>query len=507
MPPIGTRSARAELRPWPGAPRRTHRPARTPKEQGEIYRRRPPLSGPSGSRTSSARTSRRPRPSATRSASTASPTPISSAGPGASGKTSVARIFTPDVHLSLCAGADRGAVQRLRHLPGDLGRAVRTSSVIETRRRFSNNGVEGRARIGLSAECRPPAPAAPGSRSTTSTEVHMLSTRAFNALLKTLEGAAEPHVKFFLATTEPNKIPITVLLPMPSGTDFAGITPDQDRIDDARRDLRAREGVKADEDALQADRPAGLQVDAGRPISPGAASSPSAATSSRPSWSTSSSGIASDERTLDLLDALADRAAPRPCSTLIDQAVAGGCPAGRDAGAGALDFLRDAMVLAAGANASLRFAGATPPAAWPRIKAVVDRWPASTRSSPRMRDPGRGPDEAPWEPARATPRRSWPLVRVGPARVDDRAWPRSSARLASLEDRREDRPARPSPKKKKAASRCPSRAPDGADRDWLPASDVSRPRAGRRPGLRAGSRSPSGPAGRGGPRGSRPTSH
>ena len=41
-------------------------------------------------------------------------------------------------------------------------------------------------------------------------EVHMLSRSAFNAMLKTLE---EPpaHVKFILATTDPQKIPVTVL--------------------------------------------------------------------------------------------------------------------------------------------------------------------------------------------------------------------------------------------------------------------------------------------------------
>ena len=41
-------------------------------------------------------------------------------------------------------------------------------------------------------------------------EVHMLSTAAFNALLKTLE---EPpaHVVFILATTEPQRIPATIL--------------------------------------------------------------------------------------------------------------------------------------------------------------------------------------------------------------------------------------------------------------------------------------------------------
>lgn len=41
-------------------------------------------------------------------------------------------------------------------------------------------------------------------------EVHMLSTGAFNALLKTLEEPPS-HVIFILATTEPNKIPLTIL--------------------------------------------------------------------------------------------------------------------------------------------------------------------------------------------------------------------------------------------------------------------------------------------------------
>lgn len=41
-------------------------------------------------------------------------------------------------------------------------------------------------------------------------EVHMLTKEAFNALLKTLEEPPS-HVKFFFATTEPHKIPITIL--------------------------------------------------------------------------------------------------------------------------------------------------------------------------------------------------------------------------------------------------------------------------------------------------------
>ena len=41
-------------------------------------------------------------------------------------------------------------------------------------------------------------------------EVHMLSRHSFNALLKTLEEPPE-HVKFLLATTDPQKLPVTIL--------------------------------------------------------------------------------------------------------------------------------------------------------------------------------------------------------------------------------------------------------------------------------------------------------
>ena len=41
-------------------------------------------------------------------------------------------------------------------------------------------------------------------------EVHMLTTGAFNALLKTLEEPPE-HIIFILATTEPHKIPLTIM--------------------------------------------------------------------------------------------------------------------------------------------------------------------------------------------------------------------------------------------------------------------------------------------------------
>ena len=53
-------------------------------------------------------------------------------------------------------------------------------------------------------------------------EVHMLTREAFNALLKTLEEPPE-HVKFIFCTTEPTKIPITILSRC-QRFDFAGIS-------------------------------------------------------------------------------------------------------------------------------------------------------------------------------------------------------------------------------------------------------------------------------------------
>src|SRR5262249_5973145 len=67
-------------------------------------------------------------------------------------------------------------------------------------------------------------------------EVHMLSREAFNALLKTLEEPP-PHVKFIFATTEVQKIPVTILSRC-QRFDFSGIgTP---RIVDRLRDIVAR---------------------------------------------------------------------------------------------------------------------------------------------------------------------------------------------------------------------------------------------------------------------------
>lgn len=78
-------------------------------------------------------------------------------------------------------------------------------------------------------------------------EVHMLTKEAFNALLKTLEEPPE-HVKFMFATTEPNKIPITILSRC-QRFDFAGI--DAGDIETRLRQIAEAEGVETESEALQ----------------------------------------------------------------------------------------------------------------------------------------------------------------------------------------------------------------------------------------------------------------
>ena len=78
-------------------------------------------------------------------------------------------------------------------------------------------------------------------------EVHMLSTGAFNALLKTLEEPPS-YVIFILATTEAHKIPVTILSRC-QRYDFHRIS--IDTIAKRLRELMDKEGVQAEEKALR----------------------------------------------------------------------------------------------------------------------------------------------------------------------------------------------------------------------------------------------------------------
>ncbi|WP_284242136.1 DNA polymerase III subunit gamma/tau [Paenibacillus glycanilyticus] len=77
-------------------------------------------------------------------------------------------------------------------------------------------------------------------------EVHMLTTEAFNALLKTLE---EPpgHVIFILATTEPHKLPATIISRC-QRFDFRQVSLEEQS--ERLREICQEEGIEAEEDAI-----------------------------------------------------------------------------------------------------------------------------------------------------------------------------------------------------------------------------------------------------------------
>lgn len=77
-------------------------------------------------------------------------------------------------------------------------------------------------------------------------EVHMVTVAAFNALLKTLEEPPE-HVKFIFATTNPEKVPITVLSRC-QRFDFAPVATDS--IQQRLAEIASNEGIEADPAAL-----------------------------------------------------------------------------------------------------------------------------------------------------------------------------------------------------------------------------------------------------------------
>lgn len=78
-------------------------------------------------------------------------------------------------------------------------------------------------------------------------EVHMLTTEAFNALLKTLEEPP-PHAKFIFATTEPQKIPVTILSRC-QRYDFKRVS--QKDIVGHLENICGSEGIAAEKGALQ----------------------------------------------------------------------------------------------------------------------------------------------------------------------------------------------------------------------------------------------------------------
>ena len=164
----------------------------------------------------------------------------------------------------------------------------------------SNNGVDQIRELRQNAGLRP---SRGRNKIYVIDEVHMLSTSAFNALLKTLEEPP-PHVKFILATTEVPKIPVTILSRC-QRFDFAQVGPG--KIFTALKRIVTQEGLKADDDALRlvARRAAGSMRDSQSLLDQLLAASPDGTITAEQVHATL--GTAADERVIELAAAVLDK--------------------------------------------------------------------------------------------------------------------------------------------------------------------------------------------------------
>jgi DNA polymerase-3 subunit gamma/tau len=123
------------------------------------------------------------------------------------GKTTISRILAKALNCTGVDGQGQMTSQPCGQCPActeiDAGRYVDYIEMDAA----SNRGVEDMAQL---LEKAMYAPSSARFKVYMIDEVHMLSGHAFNAMLKTLEEPP-PHVKFILATTDPQKIPVTVL--------------------------------------------------------------------------------------------------------------------------------------------------------------------------------------------------------------------------------------------------------------------------------------------------------
>ena len=154
------------------------------------------------------------------------------------GKTTIARIFAKSLNCEQGTSADPCG-QCAACLDIDAGRYIDLLEIDAA----SNTGVNDVREVIENAQYMP-------SRGKFKVylidEVHMLSKAAFNALLKTLEEPPE-HVKFLLATTDPQKLPVTVLSRC---LQFNLKRLDEGQIEGQITRILAAEGIQADAGAI-----------------------------------------------------------------------------------------------------------------------------------------------------------------------------------------------------------------------------------------------------------------
>jgi DNA polymerase-3 subunit gamma/tau len=160
------------------------------------------------------------------------------------GKTTTARILARALNYELPDGSVKGPTI---HMP-DLG--VHCQAIMESRHMdvlemdaASHTGVDDVRQINDSVRY---APASARYKVYIIDEVHMLSTAAFNAFLKTLEEPPE-HAKFVFATTEIRKVPVTVLSRC-QRFDLRRV--EADVLMAHLANIAAKEGVEAEAEAL-----------------------------------------------------------------------------------------------------------------------------------------------------------------------------------------------------------------------------------------------------------------
>jgi DNA polymerase-3 subunit gamma/tau len=155
------------------------------------------------------------------------------------GKTTIARIFAKSLNCEQGTSAEPcGACEVCKAV--DAGRFIDLLEIDAA----SNTGVDDVREVIENAQYMP-------SRGRVKVylidEVHMLSKPAFNALLKTLEEPPE-HVKFLLATTDPQKLPVTVLSRC---LQFNLKRLDEQQIAGQMRMILEQEGIDADDGAIR----------------------------------------------------------------------------------------------------------------------------------------------------------------------------------------------------------------------------------------------------------------
>ncbi|TFB21066.1 DNA polymerase III subunit gamma/tau [Filobacillus milosensis] len=159
-------------------------------------------------------------------------------GPRGTGKTSAAKIFAKAINCEhapvkepcgecdACRGIQDGSISDIIEIDAASNNGVDDIREIRDKVKYAPSAVEYKVYI--------------------IDEVHMLSQGAFNALLKTLEEPPR-HVIFILATTEPHKIPLTIISRC-QRFDFKRIT--HQVIVERIKHILDEEGIQYDEHAL-----------------------------------------------------------------------------------------------------------------------------------------------------------------------------------------------------------------------------------------------------------------